>query len=151
MPNYERLFRSYTLFKLHSGNSIGTDNIRGIWINGPPGIGKSYFVRNFFSKYGPIFIKPQNKWFDGYNGEELILLDDLDHFGGQTLAHYIKIWCDKYPCTGEVKGSTVPLLHKYFIITSNYSISEMWPDKLDRDGNVIDSQLQLRDAISRRI
>jgi len=45
------------------------------------------------------------------------------------LGHYLKIWADKYSCSGEVKGSTVPLLHKYFIITSNYSIDHLWSDK----------------------
>jgi hypothetical protein len=57
---------------------------------------------------------------------------------------------DKYPCTGEIKGSTVPLLHKHFIVTSNYSIDELWPDKTDREGNVTLSQHELRTAIARR-
>jgi hypothetical protein len=44
------------------------------------------------------------------------------------LGHYLKIWGDKWPCTGEVKGSTVPLMHTAIIITSNYTPEELWPD-----------------------
>lgn len=66
------------------------------------------------------FRKQQNKWFDGYAGQDVIILDDLDLLGGQTLGHYLKIWADRYPCYGEVKGSTVGLAHKKFIVTSNY-------------------------------
>lgn len=48
----------------------------------------------------------------------------------------------------------MPLLHKYLIITSNYSLYELFPDKIevDRNGNartVVDNSL-LRDAIRRR-
>lgn len=48
----------------------------------------------------------------------------------------------------------MPLLHKYIVITSNYSLYELFPDKVetDRQGNartVVDNSF-LRDAISRR-
>jgi len=44
------------------------------------------------------------------------------------LGHYLKIWGDHYACTGEVKGGTVPLVHKRLIITSNYSIAELFKE-----------------------
>jgi len=33
---------------------------------------------------------------------------------------------DRFPCSGEVKGSTVPLRHDTFVITSNLSIDELF-------------------------
>ncbi len=106
---------------------------RGLWIYGPPGTGKSHFAR---TNYPSLYIKPQNKWFDGYAGEDAILLDDFDFAG---LGHNLKIWADKWSCSGEVKGGKVNLIHKTFIVTSNYQIHELWPD--DR---------QMCEAIQRR-
>lgn len=67
-------------------------------------------------------MKPQNKWWDGYDNEPIIVLDDLDHQGGQCLGHYLKIWADKYPFTAEVKGGRVYPEYTHIIVTSNYTI-----------------------------
>ena len=90
------------------------------WIVGEPGIGKSQWVRRTFKS---LYTKAQNKWWDGYRGEEAVLLDDLD---SNTLGHYLKIWGDNYAITGEIKGGTIPLPYKQMIITSNYMISQLW-------------------------
>lgn len=106
------------------GEPVNADDVRGVWIYGPPGTGKSHSAR---TEYGKVFIKPQNKWFDGYSGEKTIVLEDLDT---NVLGHYLKIWADKWSCTGEVKGGTVALKHETFIVTSNYSIEELWSEDM---------------------
>jgi len=40
----------------------------------------------------------------------------------------LKIWADKWSCKGEAKGYTVKLQHKKFVVTSNYSIEELFKD-----------------------
>lgn len=99
------------------------DTVRGTWIWGVAGAGKSHYAR---TKFEDRYIKPQNKWFDGYRGQKSIILEDYDC--GKCLGHYLKIWADRWSCTGEVKGGTVQLQHHYFVVTSNYSIEEMFPD-----------------------
>lgn len=116
------------------GTAFQAEGTRGIWIYGPPGTGKSHAARH---DYGDAyFIKQQNKWWDGYTGEKVVVLDDLDT---NVLGHYLKIWADKWSCTGEIKGGTVQLQHETFIVTSNYTIEELWPE-----------DLQMQRAINRR-
>lgn len=95
---------------------------RGVWIYGPPGSGKSHAARRLCPD---AYLKAQNKWWDGYCGQEYVILDDLDT---STLGHYLKIWTDKYACTGETKGGTTQLKHKLFVITSNYAPESLWPE-----------------------
>jgi len=102
---------------------LNQTSCKGVWIHGAPSTGKSHWVRE---KYGSsLFIKQQNKWWDGYNGEENVLLDDFDFAG---LGHLMKIWTDRYGCSGEIKGGTINLAFKRFFITSNYTPQEIWKD-----------------------
>lgn len=120
------------------------DTVRGVWFHGEPGTGKSHTAR---AMYPNAYMKAQNKWFDGYAGEAVIILDDLD-IGGKCLGHHLKIWLDKYPCTGETKGGTVSLQHRVFIITSNHSPDELFSAKSQDDDNGESVMVQ---AIERRL
>ncbi len=63
-----------------------------------------------------MYIKTDNKWFDGYEGESIIYLNDLGK--GSDITTLLKLWLDKYPSKAEVKGGYVDLRHLLFIISS---------------------------------
>jgi len=108
--------------KLTLEKSYDHSDVRGIWYVGAPGTGKSRKAR---ADNPSAYLKGQNKWWDGYNGEPTVILDDLDT---NVLGHHLKIWSDRYSCTGETKGGTINLRHTKFVVTSNYTIEHLWSE-----------------------
>lgn len=121
---YIKFYRGIEQAALKLQTSYEHSSTRGIWIWGPPGSGKSWSVREQFPG---AYLKPQSKWWDGYSGEHDVILDDLDT---PVLGHYLKIWSDRYACTGETKGGTIHLQHRNFAVTSNYHPSDLFTDSI---------------------
>lgn len=122
--DFVRNYRGLAVYASLQGKPYEADDTRGVWFYGKPGVGKTHAAR---TRYEGAYIKQQNKWFDNYQGEETIFIDDFDMVG-KCLGHYIKIWADKWPCVGEIKGGRVNLEHKHLVITSNYLPKEIWED-----------------------
>ena len=99
----------------------------GTWLWGQPGSGKSYAV---VSQYPERYIKPINKWWDGYQGEEVVHIDELDPSHSSWIAAYVKKWADRYPFDAEIKGGALQIRPKRIIITSNYRIEDMGFDEI---------------------
>jgi len=95
---------------------------RGVWYYGESRTGKSRAARE---NYPGAYSKAQNKWWDGYTGQSVVILDDLD---SHVLGHHLKIWADVYACTGEVKNGHVQLVYHTIVVTSNWSIDELFSE-----------------------
>lgn len=105
--------------------------LENYWLWGVPGSGKSYKARTTWGVLPDIYLKGSNKWWDGYSGQETVVMEDLDP-GHAYLADRIKCWADVYPFTAEVKGGTVVLRPKRIVITSNYKIEDIFPNLIDQ-------------------
>jgi len=98
------------------------------WWYGPTGSGKSRLARE--SNPG-AFVKMLNKWWDGYVGEEVVILDDVDPESCGHMAHFFKTWTDHYPFPCEIKGTSTRIRPRKFVVTSNYSLEECFPRQQD--------------------
>jgi len=100
--------------------------LENIWIFGPSGCGKSRWVRD---NYPQFYNKGMNKWWDGYQREDVILLDDMDLSHGKFIGYFLKIWADHYAFNAEVKGGMLKIRPKIVIVTSQYTIEQVFQEE----------------------
>lgn len=122
--------RSYHAFKrIMQDNPVkpkDLEEVCGVWMWGPPGVGKSYLAR---FQYPDHYDKPLNKWWDGYRGEAAIILDDVGINQGTWIGDLLKRWADRYSFPAEQKGTTVQIRPRTIVVTSNYTIEEIFRDE----------------------
>lgn len=98
------------------------------WWYGETGTGKS---RELWSRYPNHFQKSLNKWWDGYDGQEIVAIEEWSP-KNECTSSQLKIWADRYPFCAEIKGGTLQKIRpKKIIVLSNYSIDECFKDSQD--------------------
>lgn len=136
-----------------------------LWLWGPTGLGKSYFcsiisylLNKFYETINQQFNKPfqplevyyknKNKWWDRYNNEQIVIIEEASPETMKTSGHYYKQWIDEYPFNPEVKGATLNYIRpKFIIITSNYSLKRCFSD----DNNFTNLREEDYEPLKRRL
>jgi len=98
------------------------DGVCGVWLWGRAGSGKTTTANRL---YPNAYLKPLNKWWDGYQGEDVVICDDMSIFH-RSLSDMLKHWTDFLPFIAEIKRESVYIRPTKFIVTSQYSIEEIW-------------------------
>lgn len=119
--------------EIYSGlkkRKIAMENVRGKWIYGKPGLGKTHFcVQDSLDRNEdePYFKECTHKWWDGFHGQKCVIMDDLSQTKAfPELPVCLKLWADKFVSQGQTKGGMVQLDYEILYVTSNYSIDEVF-------------------------
>jgi len=111
--------------KDHQSKPLPKD-VKCFWIYGATATGKSHCVE---TRFPDCYKKCMDdlKWFDSYNGEEVVYLEDIDKYqvkwGG-----LLKRLADRWPMQASIKGSMRYIRPGFVVVTSNYRIEEIWSD-----------------------
>jgi len=108
----------------HMAAPSDIDELVNEWRYGCSGVGKSRGAR----LDNPVhYVKRLDKWWCGYAGQDVVIIDDMSPTHS-NLADMLKIWGDHYAFPAEIKGGNMVIRPKKIIITSQYSIDEIWND-----------------------
>lgn len=91
------------------------------WWFGPTGTGKS---RLAWERYPDCYTKMMNKWWDGYEGQKVVLFDDYRP-NMCTFAELLRM-LDRYPMMVEFKGGSCHLSATTFVITTTSRPEVIW-------------------------
>jgi len=93
------------------------------WRFGKSGVGKTRYIYDSF-EFDDIYSKPNGKWWDGYTGQKVILIDDFDvkTFSFREILKFT----DRYEYRGETKGGYIQINSPYIFITCEHQPSEYW-------------------------
>jgi len=103
------------------------------WLYGESGDGKSSKAR----RENPVlYVKDvdhdSERWWDMYEGEEVALIEDLSPYNIK-MTDALKKWSDRYPFKAQVKGSYMQIRPRKIVVTSQYTIDEIWQDEKTRE------------------
>lgn len=91
------------------------------WFWGPSGTKKT---RTAYEMNKDCYFKDNTPWWDGYVGQENIIIDDFDS-SKWNFRELLQI-LDRYPKRVQVKGGYVPLANKKIFITCEFPPSQLW-------------------------
>jgi hypothetical protein len=123
---YRRSFAAYRSLVSRPEMRVG---LRCYLLIGEPGVGKTRFVYDYAREVGQAVYRvpdPELRWFDGYTGEKIALIDD---YRGSGLYGFLLQLLDIYPLQVPIKGGFVWWQPDVIFLTSNDDPETWFPEK----------------------
>lgn len=122
---FVRYHKSFTTYQaLHAPRELRFLEVQVLI--GPPGSGKT---RQAYEENPDSYWLTQSAngvWFDGYDGQQCLIIDDYDGWIPYT---YLLRILDIYPLRCEVKGGFTCARWKKVVLTSEVEVSQWYPDR----------------------
>jgi len=100
------------------------------WWYGPTGTGKSRLVWELYPNH---YQKELNKWWCGFEDQSVVVIEEWSP-KNECTGSQLKIWADRYPFTGQIKGGSLKSIRPLkIIVLSNFTIDQCFLD--ERDNN----------------
>jgi len=121
-------FMRFTYSESQSDRQLQGVRVLVLW--GPTGAGKTYAAVNIIANKVDYYIaeapsvKGSKMWFDGYEGQKILILDDFD--GEYCTMAFLKRLLDHYKLKVEVKGGHAWAVWTTVVITSNHHPSDWY-------------------------
>lgn len=112
-----------TVKKMRSDSQVkpaAQEVMENYWWYGASGTGKS---KTAHDTWPDAYIKKKNKWWDGYTGQETVIIDEWGPDNKLT-APELKDWCDHHPFAAETKGGYSCLRPRRIVVLSNYTMEQ---------------------------
>jgi len=138
-PNLWRSWRTLTAIRASLLKPRHAPPILCIALTGETGTGKSRICQTISSFTGSVYWKAPNKWWDHYNQQQQLILDDF-RSSDYTIQFLLRL-LDGYPLQVETKGGSTEIDSCAIFITSNVPLDLWYPE----------SDLASRKALNRRI
>lgn len=122
---YVKFHRGFEALGKQLSRAAIRQDLEVMWLWGPTGTGKTHHAYAKDPGLCPILSFPQ--WFDPYEDEKAILIDDFRMTDGKELGKILR-YLDKFPVTVPVKGSSRPLQATHIWITCPYRVETAFAD-----------------------
>lgn len=125
--SYVKYRRSINAYRsLHAEHRNWVCNVVVYW--GATGTGKTRAVWEHAASPEDIWVYPGNGWFDGYDGQPIVLFDDFS--GSEFKIQYLLKLLDRYPMQVPIKGDFVNWAPREIFITSNKDPNDWYANAL---------------------
>ena len=119
---------------------------RGIWLYGPSRCGKTYQGRQMLKKFNGYELSDPDNW-DGYNGQQLILLNEFSGRGHFKDPSEFRCFIDRARQNRKYGSKLTDPDDTFFIVTSNYTIREIYANVLRQDFEMWEPTIQALEAV----
>lgn len=121
----------------HLNSAPKVRTVSSFWIHGPAGTGKSIRA---IAAFPEAYTKPpQDIYFNGYLRHEAVILHELSvaqlgQDARPNITQFLKNWSDvgNQHRLLSIKGAYTPAFYHIFIVTSNFSLQEIFKSKEDQ-------------------